>query len=541
MSNFRIKVLGLAAVATVFSGLGYSQSIACTGTATVFGGAAFSNPTLRAEGETELVADAEATGCTVTGGLGVGGSTTGAVYATVSLPITSKAITTTGYAGNSEATLQVLTGGVVVATYPGTVTGTQVAFTGVTFPAAASTYEVSNIRVNASASNTPQVTETLDIQYSSAGLSANYSPSGALTYNVGYILASLGATSLAGTAPTNITSYTVCSGNPLPFGGTTTVSGTNLAFTVNIKELVAGAFKTQAQENGSYVAGGASAVGTATSADEVLLTLGNVPASTTVYAPQSVTVNGTTLSLSNTTAVTSPAAIVALGNEVALTPSNGVVTITYTVTAAASTAASTFPIAIYPIFAANSAAAQGPITVLVSYAPAAAVTGPAASIPTFAVSTATPVNTSIISVCQTTLLFPYVTNATGFETGIAVVNTTTDNLATFPVVGGSAATPTTGTCTLNFYGNAAQPTKTVTPTLGAYTAATPTVVPVYANILTTLVGSSGFSGYAIAQCNFLEAHGFAFITDTSGTFSGTEGYVAVVVPNGRGEGLGTGE
>ena len=72
-------------------------------------------------------------------------------------------------------------------------------------------------------------------------------------------------------------------------------------------------------------------------------------------------------------------------------------------------------------------------------------------------TTATPVSASVITVCQTTLLFPYVTNATGFETGIAISNTTTDNLGT---AGKSVATPTTGTCTLNFYGNAASPTAT---------------------------------------------------------------------------------
>jgi hypothetical protein len=135
------------------------------------------------------------------------------------------------------------------------------------------------------------------------------------------------------------------------------------------------------------------------------------------------------------------------------------------------------------------------------------------------------------------LLFPYVTNASGFETGIAVSNTTTDNLYTgVPIPGKTSnATPVNGTCTINFYGNAAQPSATTTPTLGAYSAAAPTVVPVYANILTNLVGSSGFTGYAIANCNFLDGHGFAFITDTQGTFSGTMGYVATVIPNNRTE------
>src|SRR5262249_445336 len=158
---------------------------------------------------------------------------------------------------------------------------------------------------------------------------------------------------------------------------------------------------------------------------------------------------------------------------------------------------------------------------------------PATAVPTFAASTATAVNASTLTACSTTLLFPYVTNATGFETGIAVVNTTTDNLGT-TTSKPSAASPVNGTCTINFYANADQPTAVTPPPIGAYTTAAPTVVPVYANTLTGMIGSSGFSGYAIAQCNFLEGHGFAFITDTTGSFSGTEGYLAAVIPAARG-------
>jgi hypothetical protein len=160
------------------------------------------------------------------------------------------------------------------------------------------------------------------------------------------------------------------------------------------------------------------------------------------------------------------------------------------VTADAAVGAQTFTVPIIVSFAANSAAAQtAAMSVLVSYAPTGTVTGPATAIPTFAASTATAVNASTLTSCSTTLLFPYVTNATGFETGIAVVNTTTDNLSTIPGKT-SAASPVNGTCTLNFYGNAAQPTAVTTPTIGAYTTAAPTVVPVYANTLTGMIGST---------------------------------------------------
>jgi len=148
-------------------------------------------------------------------------------------------------------------------------------------------------------------------------------------------------------------------------------------------------------------------------------------------------------------------------------------------------------------------------------------------------------NAQPITACNTTLLFPYVTNASGFETGIAIANTTTDNLKLLPVPG-SQATPTNGTCTLNFYGNQVQPaSKTFPPTgsLGAWSTTITGQNPIYADTLSDLSGATNFTGYAIASCNFLEAHGFAFITDTTGAFTGAMGYLGVVLPNGRNEQL----
>ena len=48
--------------------------------------------------------------------------------------------------------------------------------------------------------------------------------------------------------------------------------------------------------------------------------------------------------------------------------------------------------------------------------------------------------------CQTILLFPYVTNTSGFDTGIAISNTSTDPIGT---------PAQSGTCTLSPFGNGA--------------------------------------------------------------------------------------
>jgi hypothetical protein len=522
MSVFRTKILGLAAIATAFAGVSYGQTITC-------GTPAAQNLTLRSEGQTELVGDLSAS-CTLSGAT----TTTGSVYATLSLPVTSKAVSGSA-TSNSDAT--VLVNGTA---FQGTVTGNQVAFTGLTFPAAF-TLTFSNIRVNATGGGAPQVTENFTVQYTSGGLSANFVPAAAT--NVGYILTTLGTTSLAlvGQPPAGGTvggvsgtqtfnSYTTCGGNVIGLA----LAAANQSFTVQIKELVAGAFKTQTQENGSYPATPtAGGIGAATSATLVTLTLGNVPASASVYVPISVTSAGTTLTIVNATAITSPSALVGvtgtIGPFTVFTPTStggsSTVTVTYTTTAAASTGAGTFNIPTFVTFAAGAAAPQGAMTVLVSYGPAAAVSGPASSIPTFGVNSATPVSASTVTLCQTSMLFPFVTNITGFETGLVLSNTSTDSLGT---AGATSVKAQTGTCTWSFYGSIGQPT---TNTLIKDPAGDLKSGDTRAILLSSL--APGFQGYAIATCPFQFAHGYAFIaynlTQTNGA---VQGYLAEVLPRG---------
>ena len=178
---------------------------------------------------------------------------------------------------------------------------------------------------------------------------------------------------------------------------------------------------------------------------------------------------------------------------------------------------------------------SGPMTITTSFAPvvpipAANVVESFANYPSF-VNNSTPINAEYQTFCITTLLFPYVTNYQGtYETGLAIANTTTDNLG---VGGKSVAVATSGTCTINFYnGIGTQPPAFTTPNLGVGTTAGST----YANTLTVMSGATNFSGYAIALCNFLEAHGFGFITNYNpGADAFAQGYLAVVIPNTRNE------
>jgi hypothetical protein len=156
-------------------------------------------------------------------------------------------------------------------------------------------------------------------------------------------------------------------------------------------------------------------------------------------------------------------------------------------------------------------------TVAMSFAPTSTVTtastGP---IPRFA-DTSTPRPLIIINICQTYLLFPFVTNTAGlgFDTGLAIANTSTD-----PSTIGTSTQA--GTCDLFFYGANAPATQPVT------TANIPTAT-VYTTLLST--PAPGFQGYIIARCNFQWAHGFAFISDI-GARNFAMGYLALVLNSG---------
>jgi hypothetical protein len=143
------------------------------------------------------------------------------------------------------------------------------------------------------------------------------------------------------------------------------------------------------------------------------------------------------------------------------------------------------------------------------------------NIPRFVDPTVTPTNIITVTSCTTNLLFPFVTNEAGFETGMSIANTTTDPFGT---------TAQNGSCYIQFYGdNVPASNTTVTAPCTAAGACTGAINSgkVFANTLTGIIGSS-FQGYAIAVCNFQLAHGFAFISDTHAT-NLAMGYLALVI------------
>jgi hypothetical protein len=167
----------------------------------------------------------------------------------------------------------------------------------------------------------------------------------------------------------------------------------------------------------------------------------------------------------------------------------------------------------------------GNSTVSLSFAPTTTTGVPSAtaSVPRFVGASQAASTIFTINVCRTILLYPYLTNQGGFDTGIAIANTSQDSIT--PITGASSVAAQSGSCTLTWFGGTTAapnvpPAPSNTGNIGAGT--------VYVNTLMTLAPT--FQGYMFAVCNFQYAHGFAFISDV-GARNLAMGYLALVIPD----------
>jgi len=130
----------------------------------------------------------------------------------------------------------------------------------------------------------------------------------------------------------------------------------------------------------------------------------------------------------------------------------------------------------------------------------------------------TAANFFLIGTCSCDLLFPFITNQAGFDTGIAIANTSSDPFGTVPQ---------TGTVKLWYYGG-------TTGGGAAPAAQTSQAVAAGSELVFTLsnggnlgiAATPGFQGYLIAVAQFQYCHGFAFISDL-GAQKLAEGYLAI--------------
>jgi hypothetical protein len=130
-----------------------------------------------------------------------------------------------------------------------------------------------------------------------------------------------------------------------------------------------------------------------------------------------------------------------------------------------------------------------------------------------------------VAPCTTNLLYPWVLNFAGLDTGIAISNTSADPYGTIPQ---------TGSCTVNFWPTS-QTTNNGVSAGGAVSITTANIQPgsVWRTSLSGTPAFAGLAGYVIAVCRFQYGHGFAFITDNFGVgpAATAQGYLAQVIPD----------
>jgi hypothetical protein len=495
MLDFRKVLLGLAVAGLGLVGTASAQTT-CTVVATASGFIAL-------EGTTEAL-PAFSMGCTgVSGGSVTFVLTTNGAFTNRTLPAPATNLDVI----LADTTAADIVGATIAATGSNGIT--------ITLPAgisAASTITISNLRENSSAVAGPSATVSV------IGASNVIVPTTNNPQPLGFISKALGAVTVlaSGVGP-----QTLCSLLP---------TAVFPQATVTVNSLFPDSLKMPSEvQNGS----GAQTV-LATQGTRVAVTLSNLNAGVNYYVPATLNLAGGTAtgtlvlsafpSASGTTAATPVAAGGVGAGQILVTSASP--TVYYGVTASNGfTLPTSFNFVVsgaVPVATAvtPSASAIGASVALVGPA-SPAYPGESGAVTYTATQTATAANLTAgagtVSPCVTTLLFPYITNTGGFDTGIAISNASTG-------ITGTAITPTSGSCSVTFYGTGAPTAAYSTGTLATATDA----------VLLVSGQAPGLSGYAVAVCNFQGAHGYAFITDGFG--GGGRGlsadYLAIVEASG---------
>jgi hypothetical protein len=167
--------------------------------------------------------------------------------------------------------------------------------------------------------------------------------------------------------------------------------------------------------------------------------------------------------------------------------------------------------------------ALGTAVVNGTYAPLTTVFTASATAPAPRFVDNNPLNAFTIIRCQTNLLWPYVTNQAGFDTGMVIANTSRDPFGT---------ETQEGPCTIYYYGSTtgggAAPAPQTTSSIAAGTQA---VWTLSSGGNYGIAATPGFQGYVIATCLFQYAHGYAFISDV-GASKLAQGYLALIMDYG---------
>jgi hypothetical protein len=157
-------------------------------------------------------------------------------------------------------------------------------------------------------------------------------------------------------------------------------------------------------------------------------------------------------------------------------------------------------------------------TATASFAPISTVGTASSTAPVPRFAPGTPANSFIVNRCNCNILFPWVSNQAGFDTGIAISNTSADPFGT---------TTQTGTVTLNYYtaGTPVPPQTTNGPIPAGQTLA----FTLSSGGNFGIAATPGFQGYIIAQSQFQYCHGIAFFSAVGAPGVGGATYLGIVL------------
>ncbi len=412
----------------------------------------------------------------------------------------------------------------------GTISGSQVTFSGLVTTANSATITLAGLRIDATklpslaSGASTGLGENLLVVFQATNNSTNASPfqigggtaspvasATNLVYAVPTLLAATSNTTnkLTGDSTVGMPSLLTCS-NGTNFDPTQKPFTGRQAFYVSLAEQYSTAWKTKLEEQDTPIAKVAS------QGTQFSVSFTNVPANVALYVP--VTVN--TMSVVVPPAVSVPLVTLTLASpssptlsadkSLALVPAAGVV---YEVTLDTASLDTVY-IPVYVSYTGQPAltTSAAPVTATVQYAPQSSNAGVSdtAPIPRFLGAAQSSSNfTFTVGSCNSMILFPYITNQPGYDTGLAISNA--GNLLTD---GGQS-----GTCQWSFYGDGA-PTTAVPPT-GTYMTGTTNAV-----LLSSM--APGFTGFAVANCGFEGGLGYAFIVGNINGNEVAQGYLALL-------------
>lgn len=486
MVNFR-KTLMVVALLAVCAGLASAQMVINTKATT------FTAALVRNEGVTELMPSVSFTVA----------STTAA---------TSYDVTIVSTAPITSVKADLLFNG----TAASTIVGNIATFSAVPFSATPGTFALSGLRIDAtqlpslSSGLTSGLGENLIVVMSStigAPFTVPFDGTSPITTVTGLAYAvksvTVGTADALGSDTGNSAAYTQCQTTPFdPTHAYLPGSGT-AAFTVSLAEGFGSAWQNTAGEGSD-----------ATQGTQFSLAFTNIPSNVTLYVPVSFNHAGLILNL----VATSPTLDKDKVN--AAVPASGMVV--YEVIKS-TPAVDSINVPVYVSYNSGSipslTTSAAPVTVTGEYAPQSTNGGvsPAKGpIPRFlgTAQSSHAVGFTIVP-CNTTILFPYVVNQPGYDTGLAISNA--GNLAGN---GGQA-----GTCQWSFYGENA-PTTAVPPTAAIAPGTTQTA------LLSAM--APGLTGFGVASCNFQGGYGYAFIVGSIGGNEVAQGYLALLGTKGWG-------